>query len=140
MTTKANRGGARPGAGRKPKGKEPMVVVPIRMQPAQRAKLKRLGGAPWVREKIDQTKDPMKTITTSEIDAFLAEAGDSAKQLASGELPPSCLDAAEALSRFARGEINRAELEAVTRKMNAATKQKQRLLRAAKAALQKTKQ
>lgn len=35
-----------------------MVVVPMRLQPAQRDKLKRLGGAAWVRRKIDQAKEP----------------------------------------------------------------------------------
>jgi hypothetical protein len=52
------KGGARPGAGRKPLGEEPSVVVQIRMRPAQRDKLKRLGGAPWLRERIDKAKEP----------------------------------------------------------------------------------
>ena len=35
-----------------------MVPVTVKMQPAQREKLQRLGGAPWVRKKIDQAKEP----------------------------------------------------------------------------------
>lgn len=34
-----------------------MVPVSIKMRPAQRDKLQRLGGAPWVRKKIDQAKE-----------------------------------------------------------------------------------
>lgn len=35
-----------------------MVPVTVKMEPAQRDKLKRLGGAPWVRQKIDRAKEP----------------------------------------------------------------------------------
>lgn len=35
-----------------------MVPVTIKMQPAQREKLTRLGGAPWVRNAIDKAKEP----------------------------------------------------------------------------------
>ena len=52
------KGGFRPGAGRKPEGDEAMVPVTLKMQPAQREKLQRLGGAAWVRKKIDQAKEP----------------------------------------------------------------------------------
>lgn len=52
-------GGARPGSGRKPLA-EGVTTVPvmIKMTEPQRDKLKRLGGAPWVREKIDRAKEP----------------------------------------------------------------------------------
>jgi hypothetical protein len=36
---------------------EAMSPVSIYMKPAQREKLQRLGGAPWVRRKIDQAKE-----------------------------------------------------------------------------------
>ncbi|MDB5957700.1 hypothetical protein [Ramlibacter sp.] len=52
------KGGPRPGSGRKPLGEEPTVIVAIRMLPEQREKLQRLGGAPWLRKKIDQAKEP----------------------------------------------------------------------------------
>ena len=43
------------GQGRKPKAPEQrMVVVPLRMTPEQKAKLTTLGGAKWVRERIDE--------------------------------------------------------------------------------------
>jgi hypothetical protein len=58
MTEDSKRGGARPGAGRKPEGDEPMVPLTIKVLPAQRDKLRRLGGAPWMRKKIDQAKEP----------------------------------------------------------------------------------
>jgi hypothetical protein len=34
------------------------VVVPIRMTPAHRDKLKRLGGPAWVRKRIDRAREP----------------------------------------------------------------------------------
>lgn len=47
------------GQGRKPlKEGVDSVIVPIRMTPAQKAKLKLLGGAQWVRDKIDKAKEP----------------------------------------------------------------------------------
>jgi hypothetical protein len=53
------RGGAGRGQGRKPlPDGETMVIVPIRLRPAQREKLKRLGSGEWVRKKIDQEKEP----------------------------------------------------------------------------------
>lgn len=49
------RGGAGRGQGRKPKvDAVETVPVAIRMSVDQRDKLKRLGGAPWVRDRIDQ--------------------------------------------------------------------------------------
>lgn len=56
---KSNHGGARKHSGRKPI-KEGVVTVPVltRMTIDQRDKLVRLGGAPWVRSKIDKARDP----------------------------------------------------------------------------------
>jgi hypothetical protein len=52
------RGGPGRGQGRKPKPEgEIMVPVNIKMLPAQREKLQRLGGAPWVRDRIDKAKE-----------------------------------------------------------------------------------
>lgn len=46
------------GQGRKPiKPGELMVVVPLRMTPEQKAKLTTLGGAEWVRAKLDEQLD-----------------------------------------------------------------------------------
>lgn len=43
------------GQGRKPKPTEQrMVVVPLRMTPKQKAKLTTLGGAKWVRDRLDE--------------------------------------------------------------------------------------
>lgn len=56
---KPQHGGKRPGAGRKAIAEgEESVIVPVRMSPAQRAKLKALGGAPWIRARIDRAKEP----------------------------------------------------------------------------------
>lgn len=59
MTNKIlGRGGPGRGQGRKPKPDgEVMVPVTLKMLPVQKDKLKRLGGAPWVRKKIDQEKE-----------------------------------------------------------------------------------
>lgn len=55
----SSRGGAREGSGRKPKEtSDAMQPVTIKMTKPQRDKLKRLGGAPWVRERIDKAKEP----------------------------------------------------------------------------------
>ena len=55
---KSNRGGAGRGQGRKPvKQGEETVTVSLRMTPEQRAKLSRLGGAEWVRTKIDKARE-----------------------------------------------------------------------------------
>lgn len=56
---KPSRGGARTGAGRKAKdGAKPTVKVIIPVEESQRAKLRRLGGAVWVRSKIDEAEEP----------------------------------------------------------------------------------
>lgn len=52
------RGGAGRGQGRNPLAEgEAMIPVNINMLPAQKEKLKGLGGAPWVREKIDKARE-----------------------------------------------------------------------------------
>jgi hypothetical protein len=52
------RGGPGRGQGRKPQFPgEVMVPVTLKMLPKQKDKLKRLGGAPWVRQKIDDAKE-----------------------------------------------------------------------------------
>lgn len=44
------------GQGRKPKPEGGrMVVVPLRMTPAQKDKLANLGGAKWVRDRLDES-------------------------------------------------------------------------------------
>jgi hypothetical protein len=59
MEPKKKRGGPRPGSGRKPLVEgEALQPVSIKMSGAQREKLGRLGGAPWVRDKIDKAKEP----------------------------------------------------------------------------------
>jgi len=53
------RGGAGRGQGRKPiKAGDVTVTVSLRLTTAQRAKLEALGGAAWVRERIDRAKTP----------------------------------------------------------------------------------
>ena len=55
----ANRGGPGRGQGRKPvKQGEETVTISLRVTVAQREKLARLGGAEWVRGKIDRAKEP----------------------------------------------------------------------------------
>lgn len=55
---KSSRGGAGRGQGRPPvKAGEETVTVSLRMTPAQREKLERLGGAKWVRDRIDRAKE-----------------------------------------------------------------------------------
>lgn len=55
---KSSHGGAGRGQGRKPvKQGEETVTVSLRMTPEQRAKLARLGGASWVRTKIDKARE-----------------------------------------------------------------------------------
>lgn len=54
----AKRGGPGRGQGRKPvKHGEETVTLSLRVTVAQRAKLARLGGAEWVRRKIDLAKE-----------------------------------------------------------------------------------
>ena len=54
---KSNRGGAGRGQGRPPvKAGEETVTVSLRMTKTHREKLKRLGGADWVRQRIEKAK------------------------------------------------------------------------------------
>ena len=56
--TETKRGGPGRGQGRKPvKQGEETVTVSLRMTPEQRAKLARLGGAEWVRIRIDKARE-----------------------------------------------------------------------------------
>ncbi|NUZ07642.1 hypothetical protein [Piscinibacter koreensis] len=59
---KNTHGGAGRGQGRKPlqDGAE-SVIYPIRLTPAQREKVTRLGGAPWIRARIDKAREPGDT-------------------------------------------------------------------------------
>lgn len=50
-TKKSKRGGARPGAGRKPNGTRPYK---FRLTMDQHKKLKELGGSKWIREQIEK--------------------------------------------------------------------------------------
>lgn len=53
------KGGPGRGQGRKPLAAgEETVTVSLRVTVAQREKLERLGGAKWVRERIDRAKEP----------------------------------------------------------------------------------
>jgi len=59
MTSKENRGGPGRGQGRKPVAEgQQTVTVSLRMTEAQRDKLALLGGAEWVRQRIDKAKAP----------------------------------------------------------------------------------
>ena len=56
--TDSKRGGPGRGQGRNPvKRGEETVTVSLRMTPEQRAKMARLGGAEWVRTKIDKARE-----------------------------------------------------------------------------------
>ena len=56
---KSSHGGAGRGQGRKPvKQGEETVTLSLRVTVTQREKLARLGGAEWVRGKIDRAKEP----------------------------------------------------------------------------------
>ncbi|WP_296727759.1 hypothetical protein [Variovorax sp.] len=56
---KGKRGGPDRGQGRKPLDPESETVsFPVKMSVNQREKLKRLGGATWVRDKIDKAREP----------------------------------------------------------------------------------
>ena len=58
MSEESKRGGPGRGQGRKPvKQGEETVTVSLRMTPEQRAKLARLGGAEWVRQRIDKARE-----------------------------------------------------------------------------------
>lgn len=54
---KKTRGGAGRGQGRKPIQNSKAKVFPVRLSDEQNDKLKRLGGAKWVRKKIDEEKE-----------------------------------------------------------------------------------
>lgn len=57
-TNLKGRGGPGRGGGRKPLiGDVPLIGVTIKMSALQREKLQRLGGAPWVRSKIDKARE-----------------------------------------------------------------------------------
>ena len=61
MTRKKNvkSGGAGRGQGRKPlQPGEPSILMSLRLTQAQRDKLARLGGAEWVRKRIDKAREP----------------------------------------------------------------------------------
>lgn len=60
MDETKKRGGPGRGQGRKREGDQATVVVPIRLQPQQKAKLQKLGGAKWIRRKIDDEPEPEK--------------------------------------------------------------------------------
>lgn len=52
-------GGAREGAGRTAvDGAQPDTTYLIKLESAQKAKLLRLGGAAWIRGKIDKAREP----------------------------------------------------------------------------------
>ena len=56
--SEAKRGGPGRGQGRKPlKEGQETVTLSIRVTVAQRAKLERLGGAAWLRDRIDKAKE-----------------------------------------------------------------------------------
>ena len=58
-TSAPKRGGPNRGQGRPPvKAGEETVTVSLRVTITQREKLARLGGAEWVRGKIDRAKEP----------------------------------------------------------------------------------
>lgn len=53
------KGGPGRGQGRKPiKEGEATVTLSIRLTAGQRAKLDRLGGAQWLRDRIDKAREP----------------------------------------------------------------------------------
>jgi hypothetical protein len=61
-TKKLGPGGARVGGGRKPLDPNADTIpVTIKMSEPQKAKYKRLGGAPWVRARIDKAQEPSPT-------------------------------------------------------------------------------
>ena len=63
----AQRGGPGRGQGRKPiKEGQDTVTVSLRMTAEQRDKLALLGGAEWVRQRIDKAKPPNGNVTGAE--------------------------------------------------------------------------
>jgi hypothetical protein len=66
------KGGPGRGQGRKPvKQGEETVTISLRVTVAQRQKLACLGGAEWVRCKIDREKEPKVGVTIAETREFL---------------------------------------------------------------------
>lgn len=64
------RGGPGRGQGRKPLASgDETVTVSLRVTAAQRKKLERLGGAKWVRDRIDRAKEPNVELTGARHDA-----------------------------------------------------------------------
>ena len=62
--SETKRGGPGRGQGRKPvKRGEETVTLSLRVTVAQREKLERLGGAKWVRDRIDRAKEPNANVT-----------------------------------------------------------------------------
>ena len=61
---KSNNAAFRAMSPKRPQGRPPVkqgeetVTVSLRMTPAQREKMDRLGGAKWVRDRIDRAKEP----------------------------------------------------------------------------------
>ena len=61
--TKATHGGAGRGQGRKPMpDEERTIVVTVRLTPARRDKLRRLG-ASWLAKAVDRAREPDATLT-----------------------------------------------------------------------------
>ena len=59
MASPKQNGGARVGSGRKPlQPGVATVPVMVKMTELQKEKLKRIGGAPWVRDRIDKAREP----------------------------------------------------------------------------------
>jgi hypothetical protein len=76
-STSHNRGGPGRGQGRKPvKQGEETVTLSLRVTVAQREKLARLGGAEWVRGKIDRAKEPNAKVSGSP--GFIGESDSTA--------------------------------------------------------------
>lgn len=66
LATLKQRGGPGRGQGRKPVKKgEKTVTVSLRMTGAQRDKLGQLGGAEWVRDRIDEAEQEPEPTTLS---------------------------------------------------------------------------
>ena len=82
------RGGPGRGQGRKPvKQGEETVTLSLRVTVAQREKLARLGGAEWVRKKIDRAKEPNSVITHARLDRSLPPGTELFARIATPEPP-----------------------------------------------------
>jgi len=55
-----SRGGARPGAGKKPLYGVKMGHITVALNAEQKAKLQRLGGNAWLRARIDAAREPQQ--------------------------------------------------------------------------------